>query len=84
MVQWATVMLMLILQCIIGLKSQSIDFTNSFSHADITSGESVFIELPRYFKSYGGQGDIFLRLKKILYGQYEAARLWYKFFEMVC
>ena len=30
-VQWATVRLMLILQCIIGLKSQSIYFTNAFA-----------------------------------------------------
>ena len=53
-VQWTTVMLMLILQCIIGLKSQSIDFTNTFSQADIPSGYPVFIELPKYFKSDRG------------------------------
>ena len=37
-VQWTTVRLMLILQCIIGLHSQSIYFKNSFSRADIPSG----------------------------------------------
>ena len=58
-VQWATVRLMLILQCILGLQSQSIDFTNSFAQADIPSGEPFFIELPRYFKSDGGQYDVF-------------------------
>ena len=42
---------MLIFQCILGLQSQSIDFTNDFSQADIPSGEQVFIVLPRYFKS---------------------------------
>ena len=36
--QWATVRLMLIFQCIIGLQSQSIDFTNAFAQADIPSG----------------------------------------------
>ena len=66
---------MLILQCIIGLQSQSIDFTNSFAQADILSGDPVFIELPRYFKSDGGQCDVVIRLKKSLYGQSEAARL---------
>ena len=30
-VQWATVRLMLILQCILGLQSQSIDFINAFA-----------------------------------------------------
>ena len=30
------------------------------------------------FKSYGGQHDVFLKLKKSLYGQAEAARIWYE------
>ena len=34
-VQWTTVRLMLILQCIIGLQSQIIDFTKAFSQAGI-------------------------------------------------
>ena len=38
LVQWATVRLMLIFQCILGLRSQSIDFKNAFSWADIPSG----------------------------------------------
>ena len=69
---------MLTLKCILGLQSQSIDFTNSFAQADITSGDPVFIELPRDFNSDGGQGDVVIRLKKILYGKAEAARLWYE------
>ena len=68
---------MLILQCIIGLYSQSIYFTNSFDQADIPSGEPVFIELPRDSNIDGQQDDVVLILKKILYGQAEAARLWY-------
>ena len=44
----------------------------------IPSGEPLFIELPRYFKSYVGQYDVVLRSNKILYGQAEAARLWYE------
>ena len=77
-VQWSTVRLMLILQCIMGLQSQSIDFTNDFSQAYIPSGEPVLIEIPRYFKSDGGQCDVVLRLKKSLYNQAEAACLWYE------
>ena len=69
---------MLILQFIIGLQSQSIDFTNAFSQADIPSGEPVLIELPRDFNSDGGQHDVVLQLKKSLYGHAEAARLWYE------
>ena len=46
-VQWVTLSLMLILQCILGFQSQSIDLTNTFSLADITSGDPVSIEIPR-------------------------------------
>ena len=56
----------------------NIYFKNVFSWADIPNGEPVFIEIPRYFKSDGGQHDVVLRLKKSLYGQAEAARLWYE------
>ena len=70
--------LMLILQCILGLHNQSIDFTNDFAQADIPSGKPAFIELPRYFNSDGGQHDVVLKLKKSLYDQAEAARLWYE------
>ena len=77
-VQWATVRLMLIFQCILGLHSQGIDFINVFSQEDIPSGEPVFIELTRHFKSDGGQCDVVLRLKKSLYDQAESARLCYK------
>ena len=74
-VQWATVRLMLILQCILGFQSQSIDFTNAFAQADIPRGEPVFIELPRDFNSDGGQHDVVIKLKKSLHGQAEAAHL---------
>ena len=49
-VQWSTVRLMFILQCILGLQSQRSDFTNDFSQADIPSGETILIELPREFQ----------------------------------
>ena len=60
-VQWATVRLMLIFQCIIGLRSQIIDFTNAFAQVYTPSGEPVFIEINRDFKSDGGQCDVFIR-----------------------
>ena len=60
------------------MQSQSIDFTNAFSQEDIPSGDPVFVELPRDFKSDGVQGGVVLRLKKSLYGQAKAARLWYE------
>ena len=50
----------------------------TFFQAYIPSGEPVFIELPRYLNSDGGQHDVVLKLKKSLYGQAEAACLWYE------
>ena len=76
-VQWSIVRLVMILQCILGLQSQSIEFTNVFAQVDIPSGEPVFVELPRGFMIDGGQIDVVLRLNKSLYGQAEAVRLWY-------
>ena len=40
--------------------------------------DPVFIELTIDFKIYGGQGDVVLILKKSIYGQAEATRLWYE------
>ena len=80
-VQWATVRLILILQCILGLQIQSIDFTNAFVQEDIPSGGPVSIELPRDLNSDLGQHDVVLKLKKIVYGQAEAALLWYETFK---
>ena len=77
-IQWDTVRLMLILQFILDLQSQSIDFTNTFTQEDIPSGDPVFIELPQYFNSDGGKCDVVIILKKILYGQSKAARLLYE------
>ena len=72
------VRLMLILQCLLFLQSQSIDFTNAFFQADIPRGQQVFVEIPRDFKSDGGQGYFVLRIKKSLYGQAKVASLWYE------
>ena len=52
-VQWDTVKLMMIFQCILGLQIQSIDFINAFALEYIPSGGPVFTGLPRYFKSGG-------------------------------
>ena len=42
--------LMLILQFILGLQSQSIDFTYAYAQADIPSGETILIELSSEFQ----------------------------------
>ena len=52
--------LMLILRCILGLQSQSIDLTDDFAQEDIPSGETILIELTENFKSDGGQHHVVL------------------------
>ena len=69
---------MFILQCILGLQSQSIDLKNDFAQADIPSGELVFIALTKIFKSDGVQDEVVLKFKINLYCEAEAARLWYE------
>ena len=66
------------LKCIICFQSQSIDFKNNVSQADIPSGDPVFIEPTRHFNSGGGKHDVVLRLNKCLYDKAEAARLRYE------
>ena len=68
---------MFIFQCILSL---TIDFTNDFYRADILSGEPLLIRILRDFMSDGGQFDVVIRLKKILYGQSESALLRYEMF----
>ena len=75
---------MLILQCILGFQSQSIDFTNDFAQADIPSGEPVLIELPRDFKSDGGQHDVVTKLRKAYMVKPKPHAYGMKFFEMFC
>ena len=71
-------LLVLILQCILVLYTQSIDFRNEFSWADIPIREPVFIQVPRYFNSDGGQCNVFIILNKSLCGQLKATCLWYE------
>ena len=62
-VQWSTVRLMLIIQYILGLKIQSVDFKNAFDQADIPGGEPVLIELTRIYYSDRGKYDVVISLR---------------------
>ena len=63
-VQWLTVMLMFILQCILGLQSQIIDFRKGFAQTNIPIVGPVFIVLTSHFKGDGGEFDVVIRLNK--------------------
>ena len=78
MVQLAEVMMMLILQCIIGLQIRIIDFKNAFYWGDIPGGEPVVIVIPRYLESDRGKFGAVLMLNKSIYVQAKSTRLWYE------
>ena len=78
-VQWSTVRLMLILTQLLKLKTLSIDISNAFAQADMPEDKTVYLHLPHGFIPAEGFGkEMVLRLKKSLYGQAEAPRLWYE------
>ena len=77
-VQWFIVRFMLDFRYVLSLQSQSIDFANAFSQANISSGGTVFVEITMDFNSDGGQCDVVIILKESMYGQSEATLLWYE------
>ena len=68
-VQWITVRLMLILECLLSLVSKQGDVTCAFLHSHIPKEERVYVETPLGFKQYdhGGRARV-LKLKRMLYG----------------
>ena len=77
-VQWFIVRFMLDFRYVLSLQSQSIDFANAFSQANILSEGTVFVEIPMDFNSDGEKCDVVIILKESMYGQSEATLLWYE------
>ena len=68
-VQWTTIRLMLVLECILGLCSKQGDITCAFLHASLGKDEAVYIEMPQGFKQYDKNGKPkVLKLNRMLYG----------------
>ena len=64
-VQWTTICLMLVLECILGLCSKLVPFL----HTSLGKDEAVYIEMPQGFKKYDKNGKPkILRLNRMLYG----------------
>ena len=74
-----TVSLILILVCILGLNSHSIDFSNSFSQADIPKEKYFYTQIPTNFTCPKVK-DMVLNLNKSLYIQAKAPGLWQQLF----
>jgi hypothetical protein len=79
-VQWTTVRLMLILECLLGLVSKQSDVTCAFLHAHLDDNEKVFVEMPQGFKQYSKNGRAkCLSLKRTLYGLKQSPRAFWKY-----
>jgi len=75
-VQWSTVRLMLVLSEMLNLANKSTDFSNAFAQADMPEDNPVYIRAPLHYPGFK-KGSV-LRLKKSLYGQVDAPRMWYE------
>ena len=79
-VQWTTIRLMLILECVLDLKSKQGDVTCAFLHAKLPPEEKVYLEMPRGFKQYGkNKRAKVLSLKRTLYGLRQSPRAFWKY-----
>ena len=66
--QWTTVILMIIMEVLLGIKSKQGDVTAYFLHADLGKDEKVFVDMPRGFEAKGkNDKNKVLNLKKTIY-----------------
>ena len=65
--QCSTVWLMLIMTCILKLKTVSIDFFNAFTQADMPKDSNIHIKCLKGYELANGQNMV-LKLNKSFYG----------------
>ena len=77
---WTTTQLMLILECLIDLKSKQGDVKGAFLHAHLPQEETVCVHMPRGFSPYSKkEGAKVLKLRICLYGLKNSPRKFWKF-----
>ena len=78
--QWTTVRMMLILECLLGLKSKQGDISCAFLHAELEPHERIYVEMPRGFKQYDKNGrPKVLSLLRFLYGLRNSPRAFWMY-----
>jgi len=73
-VGWTTIRMFLVLMLLNDWKSKQVDFVLAFPQADIEC--PMYMDIPRGFKFAGDRKSHCLKLKKNLYGQKQAGRVW--------
>jgi hypothetical protein len=83
-VSWTTIRLLLILSVILKLETTQVDYTSAFCQAPME--HDVFVALPKGWQHLNKMGlpqeflaDHVLKLKRSLYGQKDAPRIFFKF-----
>jgi hypothetical protein len=73
---WTTIRLLLVFTLIYGWKTKQIDFVLAYTQADVEC--DLYMEIPKGFEVVGEPSDYVLKLKKNLFGQKQAGRVWNK------
>jgi Reverse transcriptase (RNA-dependent DNA polymerase) len=73
-ISWTTIRLYLILALINGWETRQLDFVLAYPQADIEV--PMYMDIPQGFSIQGSRSDHCLLLKKNLYGQKQAGRVW--------
>jgi histone deacetylase 1/2 len=76
-VKWSSIRLFLMLAAIKKWQTRQVDFVLAYPHADIET--DLYMDLPRGFEIQDSTAPYCLKLKKNLYGQKQAGRVWNKF-----
>ena len=71
---------MMILECLLDLKSKQGDVNCAFLHAHLSEEETVYVHMPQGFTQYGKRGKAtVLKLKRCLYGLKNTPRAFWKY-----
>ena len=73
-VTWSSIRLLLVLATMHSWETKQIDFVLAYPQADIEC--DMYMEIPKGFEIDGNRKDYVLQLKKNLYGQKQAGRVW--------
>jgi hypothetical protein len=76
-VKWSSIRLFLLLAAIRRWHTRQIDFVLAYPHADIET--DLYMEIPKGFELKNMKEPYCLKLKKNLYGQKQAGRVWNQF-----
>ena len=77
---WTTIQLMLILECLLDLKSNQGDVNCAFFNTHLPEEETVYVHMPQGFTQYENKGkENVLELNRCLYGLRNSTREFWKF-----